>query len=157
MRGCLTFIVGVLLGAGLMLLWWPKIPAGQSMPQTAGIRIQISNSYLSQIIESRTSGMGLSDVTVTSAPPSTMVVRGTLSVAVVSLPVTLQFQPVAVNGGLQVHLVEAQVGNIPLPGQLIPVIASSINSSIAQRVGKHAHVQAVRVTASGLEVAATYH
>jgi uncharacterized protein YpmS len=74
----------------------------------------------------------------------------------VSLPVTLQFQPVAVNGGLRVHLVEAQVGNIPLPGQLIPVIASSINSSIAQRVGTHAVVRAVRVTLSGLEVSADY-
>src|SRR5690348_12663564 len=156
MRGCLSFFVGVLLGAGLMLLWWPKIPAGQSLPESAGIRVQISNSYLSRVIESRTSGMGLSDVTVTSIPPSTMVVKGTMSLAVVSLPVALRFQPLAENGTLQVHLVEAQVGNVPVPSQLIPVVANSINSSIRQRVGKNAHVEAVRVTPSGLAVAATY-
>ena|SRR5437763_1721728 len=156
MRGCLTFIVGLLIGAGVMAFWWPKVPAGQSVPQQADIHIRISDSYLSHLVQPQASGLGFTDVVVTSVPPSELVARGNLTVGPVTLPAALSFQPVAVNGALHVNLVEAQVAGIPLPGQLVPVVAGRINSAINQRVGKQAAVQSVRVTPSGLDVTANY-
>src|SRR5438045_3493482 len=114
MRGCLTFVAGLVLGVALMALWWPNIPAGQSVPQGSDVRVRLSDGYLSRIVQRRTADMGLSGVSITSDPPASMIARGTLTVAIVSVPVSLRLQPFAEKGSLHVRLLEAQVGSVPL-------------------------------------------
>ena len=154
MRGCLTFVVGLLLGVGLMLYWWPKAPAAESVPASSDIRIHLSDRYLGHLVQSRVSSMGVTGVSVSSAPPQTLIAQGTLGLAIVSAPIAIQFQPVAQGGTLQVKVVDVRVGSIPLPGQLIPLIAGSINSSVRSRLGTKAVVQSVQVTPTGLDVEA---
>jgi hypothetical protein len=156
MRGCLTFVVGVLLGAALMLYWWPKQPAAETAPQSPDLRIRLSDRYLARVIGTRVSGMGVSGVSVSSAPPTTMIASGTLSLVVASAPVSLQVEPVASGGTIHVNVVDLRVGNLPIPGGLVPTIGDSINRSVRSRLGRNAVVRSVRVTPGGLDVTADY-
>jgi hypothetical protein len=100
--------------------------------------------------------MGVSGVSVSSAPPTTMIASGTLSLVVASAPVSLQVEPVASGGTIHVNVVDLRVGNLPIPGGLVPTIGDSINRSVRSRLGRNAVVRSVRVTPGGLDVTADY-
>lgn len=152
MRGCLTFIVGAVLGVGLMVYWWPKQPATVSAPASPDLRIQLSDRYLARLVEARVSGMGVSNVSVSSALPGTLIAAGTLNFALATAPVSMQIQPVASGGTIQVNVIDLRVGSVPVPGGVVPAIGGSINSSVRSRLGRNTVVRAVRVTPGGLEV-----
>jgi hypothetical protein len=134
MRGCLTLLIGFLVGAGLMLVWWPQPPSGVSPPRSSDLRIVISNAYLARTVQRRVSGMRLPSVDhvrIASHPPTSLVMRVDLSLGLVSAPAALELAPVATNGHIQTQLVSSEVVGVPIPPPLAGFVTDAINRRMA--------------------------
>lgn len=160
MRGCLALVVGFVLGAALMLVWWPR-PPGPAVPppQSFDVRVTIADGYLSRVAQQRVASISvptIRHVSVASSPPAELIVSADAAVGPVSAPITLALQPVAEGGAVQVHVVSAHVAAIPVPAPLTGVVSDSINASARRLVGANARITGVVVTPFGLEIYANY-
>src|SRR5947209_6570112 len=107
MRGCLTLLVGIVMGIGMMALAWPATPASSHLPQRADVRVSLGNAYMTRIIQARLSSTGIVSVhvlEVRSTPPALMV-RATAGIGPFSAPITVELQPVAVGGHVQMRII----------------------------------------------------
>src|SRR4051794_14178669 len=119
MRGCLTFVVGFALGAALVLAWWPRTPATMTAPAASDVHLILSDRYLARLVEGRASTLGpatLTDLTIASAPPSVLVARAQVSIGGLAVPLTVEAQPVAENGKIQIQVLTTRIGTVPIPG-----------------------------------------
>jgi hypothetical protein len=158
-RGFLTFVIGFIGGAGLMLALWPHPPVGVPNARSSDLRIFISDVYLARMVERRVSGINLptvTDVRIASHPPTSLIMRVDLSIGPLSAPATLELAPVVESGQMQTRLVTTEVAGIPIPPQLAGFVVATINSRIAQLPGTGGQVTGVRILASGLEISVDY-
>lgn len=158
MRGCLTLVLGFLLGAGLMLYWWPRPPHGVALPASADLRATVSDSYLTRLVATRAAGIQFPTVThvqVLSNPPATLVVDANVSAATVTAPLVMALQPVAQNGRVQVQVVSASLAGIPVPAQLTGIVEEQINHAVNRVAGTDARITGVLITGQGMTVTAT--
>lgn len=159
MRGCLTLVLGFVLGAGLMLYWWPRPPRGITAPAPADLRVMISDTYLSRAVGNRLSSLTAPQVTnlrISSVPPNYLVAAATLTAGPLAAPASVQIQPVAANGQIEITIIASSLAGVPIPSQLIGVVQDSINARTRRLLGAHTSVVGARVLPSGLEVDANY-
>ena len=152
-------MIGLLIGLGLSVLWWPHIPSGTSVPQSADVKAQVSDAYLSRKVQQHVAGIvvpQISNVAISSAPPATLIAGVDLGVGPFSVPGTLQVRPYAANGRVHVDLVSANVAGVPIPAPLIGALADSMNSAAQDLARPNARVVGVRVTPTGLEILVDY-
>lgn len=158
MRGCLTLLVGIGVGITIMALAWPATPAGSTLPQNADVRASLADAYMTRIVQARLASTGIvsiRDVQVRSAPPA-LVVRANAGIGPVSAPITVELQPVAAAGDVQVRIISTHVGVVPIPIVLTGLVTGSINDSLHHILGANAIVTGVSVTPRGLDITANY-
>jgi serine/threonine-protein kinase len=158
-RGCLTLLIGFALGAGLVLWWWPHQPTGVALPASADVRVFISDSYLSRAVQQRVAGMTLPEihnVRVLSSPPAALLVNADLTVGPFTAPSSMEVQPVASGGGVQVQIVESHIAGIPIPSQLTGFLQDAINGETQHALSTHSRVTGVAVRPDGVEILADY-
>jgi uncharacterized protein YpmS len=156
-RGCLTLVIGFVVGLGLMLWWWPKPPHGASLPSSSDVRATVSDAYLTRMVAAKAATIqfpSISQVQVLSNPPTTLVVHGQASAGVVTAPLSMEFEPRVQNGQVQVQVVSASLGGISIPPQLTFLIADRINSAIAPLAGSNTSVTGVGVSPQGVTITA---
>jgi len=159
MRGLFLLLIGFLLGAGLMLWWWPRIPAGSVLPQRSDIHITVADRYLSRLVEQKVAGIDpprISHVAITSDPPGALVARADARLGPISAPVSMLLHPVVENGGVQLRIISTQVGAIPLPAPLSGAIEQSVNASLDQALRSGARVVGITVLPQGLDIFLNY-
>lgn len=159
MRGLFLLLIGFLLGVGLMLWWWPRIPAGSVLPQRSDIHITVADRYLSRLVEQKVAGIDLpriSHVAITSNPPGALAARADASLGPISAPVSMLLHPVVENGGVHLRIVSTQVGAIPLPAPLSGAIEQSVNASLDQTLRSGARVIGITVLPQGLDIFLNY-
>lgn len=159
MRGCLTLILGFLLGAGLMLYWWPQQPRGVVAPKAADLRVTISDSFLAREVQSHLAGQtapAVSNVRINSIPPAALVVDADLSAGPVSTGASTEVQPVISGGQIQVNVISSRVAGIPIPSQLTGVLRDAINGRLSNLLGADARATGVRVLPAGIEIDADH-
>jgi hypothetical protein len=155
----LLLLVGFLLGAGLMLAWWPQPPKGSARPQAADIHVLLADSYLSRLVQRRVDQVSfpqIQHVSVTSSPPAALIASADLTAGPLSAPATVEVQPVAEGGKVQIRIISVRVAGIPIPSQLTGALADAINSSARQAVGPDTRITSLAVTPGGLEIWANY-
>lgn len=158
MRGCLLLLLGFVAGAGLMLWWWPQQAHGIVRPQAADLQVTISDGYLSRAIQQRLGGLTLpsvKNVAVRSVPHRSLLVGLDLAAGPVSAPVSIEVQPVAANGTIDLRVISTRVAGIPIPAQITGLVSTAINDSTRVHLRANTRVTGVDVTATGLEVLAT--
>lgn len=158
MRGCLTLVIGLALGVAVMARWWPTIPTGSALTPGSDVRVTLSDGYLTKAVRARISSGGIVAIrglVVRSAPP-TMIVRAVASVGPISAPITVQLQPIAAGGDVQVRIIATRLGFIPVPNAFTGLVAGSINDSLHHILGANAVVTGVSATPRGLDIAAKY-
>jgi hypothetical protein len=158
MRGCLTLFVGIGMGVGIMALAWPATPSTSTLPQNADVRVSLRNAYLTRIVQARVSSTGIVSIhglQVLSAPPA-LVVRGNAGFGPFSAPITVELQPVAASGTVQVRVIATHIGIVPIPTVLTELVAGSINDSLRRTLARKAIVTGVTVTPRGLDISANY-
>lgn len=141
-----------------MALAWPATPAGSTLPQSADVRVSLSDGYMTRIIQARLSSTGIvsiGDVQVDSAPPA-LVVHANAGIGPLSAPVTVELQPVAAGGAVQVRVIATHIGVVPIPNVFTGLVTGSINDSLHHTLGAHANVTGVSVTPRGLDITANY-
>lgn len=158
MRGCLTLLVGIAVGVAIMVFSWPTTPAGSALPQQSDARVSLSDGYLTRAVQVRLSSTGIVSirgVQVRSAPP-VLVVRADAGVGPFSVPISVELQPIAATGAVQVRIIATHIGVVPVPNVLTGLVTGSINDSLRRTVGARAKVTGVTVTRSGLDITANY-
>lgn len=141
-----------------MARWWPAIPTGSALPPGSDVRVALSDRYLTKIVRARISTGGIVSIRgfeVRSAPP-TMIVQAEASVGPISAPVTVQLQPVAAGGDVQVRIIATHIGIVPVPNAFTGLVTGSINDSLHHILGAKAEVTGVTATPRGLDIAANY-
>jgi hypothetical protein len=158
MRGCLTLLVGIAVGVAIMAFSWPTIPAGSTLPGSSDVRVSLGNGYLTRIVQARLSTNGIVSIhglQVRSAPPA-LVVRADASLGPLSAPITVELQPLAAGGDVQVRIVATHIGVVPVPNVLTGLVTGSINDSLRHTLGSNATVTGVTATQRGLDITANY-
>lgn len=141
-----------------MVVWWPAIPTGAILPQRSDVRISLSDGYLTRIVQARLSGNGIvsiRDLQVRSAPPD-LVVRANAALGPLSAPITVELQPLAAGGDVQVRIVATHLGVVPIPNVLTGLVTGSINDSLRHTLRANASVTGVAATPRGLDITANY-
>jgi hypothetical protein len=141
-----------------MAVAWPTTPAGSTLPQASDVRVSLSNAYLTRVAQARLSSHGILSIRglqMRSAPPL-MIVRAEAGIGPFSAPITVELQPVATSGNVQVQIVTTHIGVVPVPSVLTGLVAGSINDSLRHALGAKATVTGVRVTTRGLDITANY-
>lgn len=159
MRGCLILVVGFLLGLAVSIFFAMRPPVGTSVPAASDVRVTISDGYLARRIQQKLASLGVvevSQVTVTSAPPSELIARGQVTAGPVSGPVALGLEPVATGGTVQVRIVSTEVGGIPVPGVFTTLVEGVINRAVTRFMGNGVRIIGTSVTSRGLVIAANY-
>ena len=161
MRGCLTFLVGIVLGAVLIGIWWQRTPLTVPGTQAADVQATIADGYLARRLEEQVAGAGgfsgmITHVTVQSSPPSTLVLGADASIGPLTAPVSLQVAPQAANGALQIQVIQANVGAVPVSGPLVDALLRAINQRSVQVLGSGARIVGVKVVPGGLEIDANF-
>ncbi len=158
MRGCLTLLVGMVVGGAIMAFSWPTTPAGFALPQSSDVRVSLSNGYLTRTAQARLSSTGIvsiHELRVRSAPPA-LVVRADASIGPISAPITVELQPVAVGGVVQVRIIATHIGVVPVPNVFTGLVTGSINDSLRHTLRANATVTGVAATQRGLDITANY-
>jgi len=159
LRGCLILIVGFLLGAGLVLWWWPHEPHGIAVPASADLRVRISDAYLSRTVQQHVAGMTLptiKNVQVRSSPPAALVLTADLGAGPVTAGSSMEVQPVVAGGSVHIQITSTHIAGIPIPSQLTGFLQDAINSNTQRLLSAHTRITGVSVKPDGLEVLATY-
>jgi len=159
MRGLFLLVAGFLLGAGLMLWRWPRIPTGSALPQRSDIHITVADRYLSRLVQQKVAGMDLpkiDHVAITSSPPGALVAHADATLGPVSAPVSMLLHPVVANGGVHLQIVSSQVGAIPLPAPLSGAVEQSVNASLDRTLRSGARVIGITVRPQGLDIFLNY-
>jgi hypothetical protein len=158
MRGCLILVMGILVGIAIMALSWPTLPAGSVLPPSSDVQVSLSDEYMTRIVQARLSSTGIvsfHDLQVRSAPPA-LVVRGDAGIGPLSAPITVELQPVAAAGDVQVRIIATHIGIVPVPNVLTGLVTGSINDSLRHTLGANATVTGVTATQRGLDISANY-
>jgi hypothetical protein len=160
MRGCLTLIVGIVVGVVAMALMWPHAPSGVTAPpSTADVRATISNAYLSRLVGSRLARRSIPrirEVRITSNPPADLVADAKVSLGPLSAPVTIEVQPQIEGGVVRAHIVSTHVGAVPVPSFFTGVLEESINDAMKRAIGTSTRVTGVQILPGGLAISADY-
>jgi len=134
-----ALLLGILLGVLAILLYALAISADRPFivtsppPSTGNIVVQTDSTYLTHLVEQnlRTSGMpgDISDVRVNLVSGAQMTITGNDRFSLLGIGVTRQFtlvvQPYVSSCSLQMHVIRADVSNIPVTG-----FAQTFESSI---------------------------
>lgn len=155
MRGCLTFVIGLLLGAGLVLLQWPHDPKGVRAPSASDVHVVISDTYLARLVQQRSGSIAfpqVRNVVITSVPPAVVVVRADLLAGPVSTPSSLEVQPIAEGGTIDMRILSSHVAGIPVPPLLTSILQDAINRAARRAITPRVHIVAVRVRPEGVDV-----
>ncbi len=157
-RGFLLFGLGLLLGVIITGSTWPTTPKSRPLPKTFDIRVSISDGYLTRRIQRQvqySSFVSIRGVQVTSSAPL-LVVDARAAIGPLSVPVSLELEPIASGANVRVRVVAGHVANIPVPGLLTGLLADDINDSLKRTVGQDATITGVIVTRRGLDITANY-
>jgi hypothetical protein len=141
-----------------MAFSWPTTPAGSVLPQRSDVRVSLSDGYLTRAVHARLSSTGIVSIhgfQVRSAPPA-LVVHADASIGPISAPISVELQPVATGGAVQVRIIATHIGVVPVPNVLTGLVTGSINDSLRHALGTHATVTGVAVTQRGLDITANY-
>jgi hypothetical protein len=162
-RGCLPLVVGFVLGAAAVWLLWSASappPDGARPARGADIDILISNRALSRLLNDRVSGRGivnLREIRITSDPAhNSLDAHAHAGVGPLAVPVTLAAAPSVHGGAVQVTLVSAHVGVIPVPAGFIGLLQGTIDDAVRRSVGRRIQIVGAAVRRRGLEVYANY-
>lgn len=177
MKGCLTFFIGILVGAillvGLLVFVVPAPvpPAGPaSAPATSGtpdVSILLRNDFLTRELQREATQadppIPLSGITVQTASGNQsahdLVVSGTLALPETGLtaPAQITVHPAVSGNQLTVQVVKMDVGGLPVPSAALQASEGSINRALNQELGKWVagtsyQIQSVTTTPQGLVV-----
>jgi hypothetical protein len=153
--GCLTLLLGFVLGASSTLLWWPRLPSGTVRAEPWDLRVTITDAYLARLVGRRVAGDTLPrirNVRIRSSPPAALLTDADLSVGPLEAPGTLELQPIAAGGKVRVRIIAARLAGIPVPSLLTGSLEGAIDTAAARATGSSVRVIGVRVTADGLEL-----
>lgn len=159
MRGCLTLLIGFILGVALLVYLSPRPPIGSAVPSSSDVRVAVSDGYLARRIQSAVTGVQLVSVQrvgVTSAPPNQLVVRAEINAEGLAAPAALALRPVAANGTIQVQITSSQVGQVPIPAALSNLAAGAADQAIKNVLPPGIRVVGTSVTPQGLVIVANY-
>lgn len=157
MRGCLTLLLGILVGIGAMLYFWPKQPAGRALPASSDVRVFVSDRYLSSLVQRHASSIDLpqvSDVHILSSPPAVLIATAQLSVGPISAPTSMELAPEIENGRVHIRIVSSTIAGIPIPDQFAGIVEGQINAAAGNVNTGAARITGVKVTARGLQITA---
>jgi hypothetical protein len=137
------FFLGVVVGIAAVLLYTSSI-ANEGQPVTSetssgngAITVQVSASYIAQVVEKTLASSGIpgsvTHVRVTLAQKNSITVTGDDQLAVMGVGVTrhfsLQLQAFVHSCQLQMHVLHADLGGIPLTG-FVTLFESQINEQL---------------------------
>lgn len=157
MRGCLTLVLGILIGTAGMLYFWPKQPTGTALPASSDVRVFVSDRYLSRLVQRHASSIQLPqvrDVHIRSAPPAGLIATAQLSVGPISAGATMELAPEVQAGRVRMRIVSSTVAGIPIPDQLAGIVESQMNAATGNVSTNGARITGVRVTARGVQITA---
>jgi hypothetical protein len=128
-------IIGCVLTLALLLFAGPR-PAPLPVQSRVGhVTVTVDDAFLTAAIRTGSSSVassyGISDLTAQSVPGDRVIVSGSSTGLLVAVPVTMTLQPLASNGVLSMHVIQATYGGVPLPGFFDAQIENAINSQIA--------------------------
>jgi hypothetical protein len=117
-----TFLIGAVFGAALMVLYALSLSGGARVlapapaPRSSAIRVQVGPEFITQLVvkDLRSTAVGkISNVAVTLAAGDQMTVHGVVQVLFgLSRPFTIVIQPLAVACQLKVHVLHADFSGI---------------------------------------------
>lgn len=163
MRGCLTLIIGILLGvlilAATQILVVNPRPLPAPGPVTSDLVILFRNDYLTHQVQAQLEQTGTpispKGLTVQAEPGQIVILSGTGVVNGVSLgiPIRVVLRPALANNRVTITIAEAQVGSLKLPGEWFKSFESQINDSLNRTMASSAfRVVGVSTTVEGLIV-----
>jgi hypothetical protein len=155
-RDLLLLALGLALGAALVLSTRPEEPTGVAVPSHSDVRILVSTSYLARQIEAGAGALGIRHLRLRSAPPSVLRADMQLSAAWFTVPASLQLQPTARQGRLQLRVLSAKVVGVPVPVALAQLLVDALNGSTRRILGAQARVVGVRVVPQGVDMSVNY-
>jgi hypothetical protein len=162
-RGCLTLIVGLVIGAAAASFLWSQSSApvakGIVAPQRSDVHAVLSDAYLSRLVNRAARGSGvasLHNIRLSSNPPGALVAQADGTIGPLTVPVSADVAPSAQNGSVQITLLSTHVGSVPIPTAFTGLIEAQVNQAVRSALGGSVRVVAVDVVPQGLEVYANY-
>jgi hypothetical protein len=163
MRGCLTLIVGLVIGAVAVWFLWSQSTApvakGIVAPQRSDVHAVLSDAYLSRLVNDAAQGssiVSLRNVHLSSNPPGALVAQAEGTLGPLTVPVSAEVAPSARNGSVHVTLLSTRVGAVPIPTAFTGLVEAQVNQAVRNTLGGSVRVVAVDVVPQGLEVYANY-
>lgn len=143
----IVFLLGFVLGIAALLFYALSISSNSiavvtsPSPQTGSIVVQVSNTYISELIQKNVQSAGLpgkvQNVHVSLAHNSPIIVTGDDVFTLLGVPVTRQFtielQPYVTLCQLHMHVLHADLGGIPVTG-FVSTFEGQINQQLQVKV-----------------------
>ncbi len=145
MRGCLVFLVGLVVGALLLAVTQVFLlrppPLAPSAPASADLQILFRNQFLTRELQAQASQVAapltFQGLTVQSEPGLGLVLTGRVSApnVGVAIPARIVVHPVVVQNHVRIDVVQVQAGTLKIPGAIFQGLAASINRQLDQSLG----------------------
>jgi hypothetical protein len=163
LRGCLTFFVGIVVGAVLLavadVFVVSPAPLSSAPPPNADLIILFRNEFLTRELQSQLSQVSgpvtLRQPTIQGQADQTLVVAGTAvaSGLTVSAPVRIVVRPSVANNRVAIQIVSAQLGTLKLPGDWFKTFETQINDNLNRTLANTPYrIVGVSTTVEGLLV-----
>lgn len=166
MRGCLLFLLGILVGAialgaaGAFLYGPPAVPTAPSAAYDA--EVTLTPQYLQRelVIQSGQSAVGpvLQNLALGTSDNNQVVVTGTIGTGKsgAGVPLRVVIRPVAQGNRVALQILRADVGGLPVPIGLFRSLEDSMNRQIASTFGSGSYrIVGVVTSARGVSIDVT--
>lgn len=152
----LLLLAGFALGILVMVWTRPGTPRPVSPGRPTDVRVLLSDRFLARQVAHNVGHLGISQVTVRSAPPSVLVARGRWNSPLGLVPIEVVAEPVASRGTLHLVVLSAQLAGVSIPPSIAQAIANSEAGSLKRPLGANARIRSVRVVRQGVRLSADY-
>ena len=167
MRGCLLLLIGIVIGAVLLILVQAFLvprPIEVATPAAQpDMTILFHNQFLTRELRKRLATVQtpvpLTGLTVTTTNTDNLIITGDITTAGTLLPlprlihVQVLLHPFIAQDQVAVQVVKADVGTLQIPGQLFSLLQQPINDQLSRTLGQTPyHIVGVSTEADGLVV-----
>jgi hypothetical protein len=163
MRGCLLLVLGIVVGALLVVAVQALVLTPPPLPQDASINpdlvIRFSNQFLTRELQTQLSqtqsAVSLPGLTVQAEEGQRIVLVGTPVVTGIStkVPLRVTLRPSVAQNRVSVQIVQADVGTLKLPGSLFTSVETTINQELNRALANQQYrIVGVGTTVDGVLV-----
>jgi hypothetical protein len=163
MRGCLTLIVGIIIGVVLVglaeALLIKPVPLAPAPSATSDVVILFQNAFLTRQLQAQAAqvetSVKLQNLAVQGQADQTLAVSGTATApgTALTVPVRVVVHPALNNGRVTIQIVTAQLGSLKLPSNWFQPLENQINASINRSLANTQYqIVGVSTTVEGLLV-----